>query len=185
METKNQAMIRNGVDVLAIKETISAIEQQPDLAKFKFRATNKWAEGGNSLTTIDGFYGTNQELKHKRKFTLEADEPEVLLSKDKGANPVEYVLAALSSCVTTGMAYHAAAHGIDIESIESTLEGDIDLRGFLGMSDKVPKAFQSINLTVKVKSDASAEELKSFTGFSPVLESLTKPVTVNLKVEKA
>jgi len=184
METKVQTTIRNGVDVNAIKETVSAIEQQPDLASFKFRATNKWKEGGYNCTTIDGFYGTNQELKHKRKFTLEADEPEVLLSGDKGANPAEYLLAALSACVTTGIVYHAAAHGIDVESIESTLEGDIDLRGFLGMSDEVPRAYKKIDFTIRVKSDASAEQLKAFTGFSPVLESLTKPVAVNLKVEK-
>lgn len=184
METKNQTVVRNGVDVLALKETISAIQQQPELAKFKFRATNKWVDGGNNCTTIEGFYGTNTEHKHKRKYTLEADEPEVLLSGDKGANPVEYLLAALSACVTTGMAYHAAAHGIDIESIESTLEGDIDLRGFLGISKDVPKGYKSIDFTMKVKSDASVEQLKALTELSPVLESMTKPVAVNLKVEK-
>jgi uncharacterized OsmC-like protein len=185
METKNQTIIRNGVDVVALKETIAAVQEQPELAKFKFRATNKWVDGANSRTTIEGFYGAKEEHKHKKTYVLEADEPEVLLGGDKGVGPGEYLLAALSACVTTGIAYHAAARGIHIESIEASLEGDIDLRGFLGLSDEVPKGFKNIDFSLKVKSDASLEQIKELTEFSPILESVTKPVSVNLKVEKA
>jgi uncharacterized OsmC-like protein len=185
METKNQTMVRNGVDVIALKETIAAVQEQPELAKFQFRATNKWVDGGNNRTTIEGFYGAKEEHKHKKTFVLEADEPEVLLSRDKGAGPAEYLLVALSACVTTGIAYHAAARGIHIESIESSLEGDVDLRGFLGLSDEVPKGFKKINYSLKVKSDAPLEQIKELTELSPILESVTKPVSVNLKVEKA
>jgi uncharacterized OsmC-like protein len=184
MAIKDQTIIRNGVDVFALKQTIGAIQEQPELAKFKFRSTNKWVDGGINRSTIEGFYGTKQEHAHKKSFVFQADEPEVLLGKDKGANPVEYLLVALSACVTTGMVYHAAVRGIHIESLESSLEGDIDLRGFLGLSDEVPRGYQNIRITMKVKSNAPAKQLEELAEFSPVLGTVTKPVAVNLKVEK-
>ncbi|MCK5604119.1 OsmC family protein [Candidatus Pacearchaeota archaeon] len=184
METKEKVTIRNGVDVTALEQTIAAIKEQPDIAEFKFRAKNKWVNGGNNRTTIEGFYGAKEEHAHKKTFVIEADEPEVLLGEGKGAGPAEFLLVALSACVTTGIAYHAAARGFNIESIESSLDGDVDLRGFLGLSDEVRKGFKNINLTLKVKGDASADQLKELTEFSPILDSVTNPVAVNLKVEK-
>jgi uncharacterized OsmC-like protein len=174
--------LRNGVDVIALKETIGAIKDKPELAKFKFRSTNKWIDCGLNRSRVEGFYGTLEEHKHRTSFTYDADEPAVLLGEDKGANPVEYILVALSACVTTSLVYHAAARGIRIKSVESSLEGDVDLRGFLGLSTDVPKGYQNIRVTMKVKSDAPPEQLKELTNFSPVFDTLTRavPVTVNI-----
>jgi uncharacterized OsmC-like protein len=182
-DTKKIPKLRNGVDVIALKETIGAIKGQSDLAKFKFRATNKWINCGHNQARIEGFYGCNEEIAHKKPFVFDADEPAVLLGDDKGANPVEYVLVALSACVTTAVAYHAAARGIIIESIESSLEGDIDLRGFLGISDEVPKGYQDIRVTMTIKSDASPEQLKELAGFSPVFDTLKRAIPVEVEVK--
>jgi len=113
----------NGVNVDQLFGTIDTIKQQPEIAKFKFRATNKWVNGGHNTTTIKDFYGAGQEdTTRTTPFVLQADEPPVLLGEDKGANPVEYLLAALAGCLTTSMVYHAAAQGIKIESVESSFE---------------------------------------------------------------
>ena len=118
----------------------------PGIAKFKFKASNKWVGGGLNRTKINNFYGTEKELSHKEPFELEADEPPLLLGEDKGPNPVEYALTALASCVTTSIVYHAAAKGIEIRGVESRLEGDLDLRGFLGISNEVPVGYEKIRI---------------------------------------
>lgn len=175
--------IRNGVDVIALKETIGTIKARPELARFKFRSTNTWINCGHNRARVQGFYGCLEEMKHKTTFVYDADEPAILLGDDNGANPVEYVLVALSACVTTTLVYHAAARGIHIESLQSTLEGDVDLRGFLGLSDEVHKGFNNISVTMKVKSDAPAEKLKELTAFSPVFDTLTRAVPVKIQIE--
>ena len=111
--------IINGVNVTKLSETIKAVQSQPELADFKFRATNEWQDGSQNRSSIKGFYGTSQEIAHEKPFEFQADEPPVLLGKGEGANPVEFLLTALSSCMTTTLAYHAAANGIEIEGIES------------------------------------------------------------------
>jgi len=108
-----------------------------------------------------------------------------LLGQDKGANPVEYVLVALAACVTTSVVYHAAARGIHVESVESSLEGNIDLRGFLGISEEVLKGYENISVTMKIKSDASPEQLRELTELSPVFDTLTRAVPVKVNVETA
>ena len=121
----------NGVDVSRLSETIEAIKANPELAKFRFRARNKWIYGGHNRTEIKDFYGASKEdTSRTESFVMDADEPPILLGEDKGANPVEYVLTALAACLTTSMVYHAAARGIKIEEVESRLEGDLDLHGF-------------------------------------------------------
>src|SRR6516162_11424952 len=123
--------IINGVAVDGLFSTIEAVKATPSIAKFKFRIRNQWETGSRNRSTVVGFTGANQELSHPNPFTLEADEPAILLGKDSAANPVEHLLHALASCLTTSMVYHAAARGVQIEEIESTFEGDIDLHGFL------------------------------------------------------
>ena len=116
----------NGVDVEKLGGTMHAVQQDPSLAAFQFRATNQWINGGHNRSTVQSFYGAGQEDRIRTKpFVLEADEPPVLLGDDHGANPVEYVLHALAACLTTSLVYHAAARGIRIESVESKLEGDL------------------------------------------------------------
>ena len=132
----NSASI-NGVDTDALRQTIEAVKENKGIAKFKFKATNKWIHGGHNRTTINEFYGAEQNHTRSNPYDLDADEPPVLLGEDQGANPVEYVLTALSACLTTSLVYHAAARGIRIDEVESHLEGDLDLRGFLGLSESV------------------------------------------------
>ena len=182
---KQEKTMRNGVDVIALKETIGTIKNQPELAEFKFRARNKWINCGHNRSTIEGFYGCLEENKHKNSFVYDADEPETLLGQDKAANPVEYVLVALAACITTSVVYHAAARGIHVESVESSLEGNIDLRGFLGISEEALKGYEDISVTMKIKSDASPEQLRELTELSPVFDTLTRAVPVKVNVETA
>ena len=174
----------NGIHMETLQGTVNAIAQDPELGACKFRARNMWMGGNHNCTTVTGFYGAKQEIAHKQKFVLHADEPAILAGNDEGANPVEHLLNALASCVTTSMVAHAAVRGIKIEELESELEGDIDLRGFLGLADDVPKGFTNIRVNFKVKADVdNMERLKQLTTFSPVLNTLTNGVKVDVQVE--
>jgi uncharacterized OsmC-like protein len=174
--------IVNGVDVTQLDETIQAIQDQPELASFKFRANNEWQDGSQNRTTIKGFYGTCQEISHVKPFELNADEPPVLLGKGENANPVEYLLTALSSCMTTSLAYHAAAQGIEVEGIESNYEGDLNGQGFLDIDPKVRNGFSEIRAEFKVKSEADREKLAELIKKSPVFDIVTNPTPVKLSV---
>ncbi|MHC4557038.1 MAG: OsmC family protein [Planctomycetota bacterium] len=174
----------NGVDVDVIQTTVSNIQQDPDLAKCRFHIRNKWIEGNHNRTTITSFYGAKQENDHKQPFELDADEPPVLAGHDEAPNPVEHLLNALASCITTSMVAHAAVRGINIEELESDVEGDIDLRGFLGISQDVPKGYTDIRVKFKVKSDAdNTEKLKRLAEYSPVYNTLINGVNVDIQVE--
>jgi uncharacterized OsmC-like protein len=174
----------NGVDVDRMTETMKAINTNPGLATFQFRASNRWITGGHNRTTIQEFYGAGQEDSTRRKpFVLDADEPPVLLSEDRAATPVEYVLHALAACLTTSLVYHAAARRIKIEEVESKLEGDLDLRGFLGLSSDVRKGYQNIRVSFKVKSDAPADTLRDLCQYSAVFDIVSNPVPVSVTVK--
>ena len=178
--------VTNGINVTEYEEIVEAVKEQPKLAKFQFRASNLWDMGGYNRTTIKGFYGAGEEHgAEDRTFVVDADEPPVLLGEDQAANPVEYLLHALTACLTSTIIYKAAARGIAIESLESTLEGDLDARAFLELSNDERKGYQNIRATFKVKSDASAKEIKEMTEFSPVLDVVSNGTTVSLRVEKA
>ena len=174
--------IVNGVDVTALVETIEAIQNQPELAEFKFRANNEWKGGSQNRTVIKGFYGTCQEISHAQPFELNADEPPVLLGKGENANPVEYLLTALSSCMTTSLAYHAAVNGIEVEGIESNFEGDLDGQGFLDIDPKVRNGFKEIRAQFKVKSEADKEKLAELVQKSPVFDIVTNPTPVKVSI---
>ena len=183
MSQATMSGIINGVDVDRLGQTVQAIQQNPGLATSQFRAVNRWISGGHNRSTIQGFYGAGQEDTTRTKpFVLDADEPPVLLGKDQGANPVEYVLHALAACLTTSLVYHAAARGIRIESVESKLEGDLDLQGFLGLSDQVRRGYKEIRASFTIKSNASAEQLKELTKFSPVHDIVSNPVPVSISI---
>ncbi len=186
----SEAKIINGVNVDQLFGTIDTIKGKPEIARFQFRATNKWVNGGHNTTRVKDFYGAGQEDASRTKpFVMEADEPAVLLGEDNGANPVEYVLAGLAGCMTTSMVYHAAARGIKIESIESSFEGDLDLQGFLGLSDKVRNGYENIRVTFKIKADAPEETLQELIEIaqqrSPVFDIVTNPVPVKVELAKA
>jgi uncharacterized OsmC-like protein len=174
----------NGIHIETLQGTVSALQQDPELGACKFRARNKWLDGNHNRTTVTGFYGAKQEIAHKQQFVLHADEPPILAGHDQGANPVEHLLNALAACVTTSMVAHAAVRGIHIEQLESELEGDIDLRGFLGLDSEVPKGFTDIRIVFKVKADMeNMERLKRLTAFSPVLNTITQGARVDIQVE--
>jgi uncharacterized OsmC-like protein len=158
-EEKVKGMV-NGVDVERLTATIEAIKEQPEIANFKFRAINRWVTGANSRTVLNEYGGACQRFNRKVPFVLQNDEPPILLGNDMGPSPAEYVLAALSGCLTTSLVYHASVQGIRIDEIESTYEGDIDIHGFLGMDENVRNGFENIRITFKVKGDASDEKLQ-------------------------
>jgi uncharacterized OsmC-like protein len=145
----------NGVAVDKLYSTIDAVKEDPAIARFNFRITNRWVDGGHNRTTVRDFYGANKTHAHETPFVLEADEPALLLGQDRGANPVEHLLNALAACVTSTIVYHAAARGIEIRGVDSRLEGDLDLRGFLGVSND---GYQNIRITFKIDAEASEKE---------------------------
>lgn len=183
MSQATMSGVINGVDVERLGQTIQAVQKDPGVAKSQFRAINRWVSGGHNRSTIQGFYAAGQEDTSRTKpFVLDADEPPVLLGQDKGANPVEFVLHALAACLTTSLVYHAAARGIRIESVESTLEGDLDLQGFLGLSDQVRRGYKEVRVNFTITSDAAAEQLKELTKFSPVYDIVSNPVPVSISI---
>lgn len=185
MEMQNNV---NGVNVKELFETIDTVKKAPVMAKFKFKVQNQWMDGGHNRTTVNHFYGTQQDHARNEPFTMDADEPPLLLGRDLGPNPVEYALTALAACVTTSIVYHAAAKGITIRAIESRLEGDIDLQGFLGLRDDVPRGYQAIRMVVNMDADASPEQLEEIVQlgptYSPVYDTITRPVPVSVTLEK-
>jgi uncharacterized OsmC-like protein len=182
MDTSRETV--NGIAMETLQQTVRAIEQEPELGNCRFRAHNTWLGGNHNRTTISGFYAARQEIAHKQKFELHADEPPLLAGGDVGANPVEHLLNALAACVTTSMVAHAAVRGIRIDELESELEGDIDLRGFLGLSNDVPKGFTDIRINFKVKSDVNnLARLKRLTEYSPVFNTITQGANVDIQVQ--
>ncbi len=171
----------NGVDVARLGETVNAIRQDPSLASSQFRAVNRWINGGHNRSTIQGFYGAGREDETRTEpFILDADEPQVLLGKDQAPNPVEFALHALAACLTTSLVYHAAVRGIQIESIESKLEGDLDLQGLLGLSEDVRRGFTQVRAHFTVKSDAPAKDLEELMRFSPMFDIVSNPTPVSI-----
>jgi uncharacterized OsmC-like protein len=177
--------ILNGVSVDALESTVKAIEEQPDIAQFKFRLRNKWVDGGHNHSTVGDLYGANQENSHLKAHQWDADEPPALAGRDIGANPVEHLLNALAACLTTTLVYHAAIRGIQIDELEAELEGDIDLRGFLGLSDEVRRGYKEIRVRFKVKTDAeNVERLKALSKLSPVFDVTSKGTKVDVQIER-
>jgi uncharacterized OsmC-like protein len=178
----------NGVDVDKLFETIDAVKETPILAKFRFQARNEWLGGGHTRTTIGNFHGVTEEHSHTQTIVHDADEPPLLLGHDRGANPVEYLLTALCGCVTTAMVYHAAAKGIHLEEVESRIEGDVDLRGFLGLDKSVRPGYTGIRMTFKIKGDVPDDQLEEICHFgasrSAVFDTVTRGVPVTVEVER-
>lgn len=180
--------IINGVNVETLSATIAAIKETPSIAKFTFRIQNQWQGGSRNASTVNTFHGAGQNLSRVTPFVLKADEPVVLLGTDTAANPVEYLLHALAACLTTSMVYHAAARDIQIEEVESSFEGDIDLHGFLELDPNVRQGYQGIQVTFKIKANVSDDQLQDVvqlgTGHSPVFDSLTNGVPVSIRAER-
>lgn len=185
-QTIQQERTTNGVAVDKLVDTVELVKQSPAMAQFRFRAKNRWENGSLNRSEIKGFYGAGQEdTTRTQAFVLTNDEAPILLGGDKGPNPVEYLLNALAGCMTTTMVYHAALQGIDIEGIESELEGELDLRGLLQLDPSIRQGFSNVKVKFKVKSSAKAELLKELAQRSPVYDMMINPVPVKLTIEKA
>lgn len=178
----------NGINVDQLFGTIDSIKENPEIARFTFRATNRWIGGTHNQATIKDFFGGLKEESSREPMVFEVDEPPVLYGLDLAANPVEYLLVALSGCLTTTLIAHAAARGIEIRKVESRYEGDLDVRGFLGMSDDVPVGYQKIGVYFKIDADVSEdrkEELvKIAQKHSPVYNTITKPILVSVQLDR-
>ena len=177
----------NGVDTPTLFATLDAVKAQPDLATFQFRATNTWVKGTHNQSSLHRFYGAGQELEHKHETVIDADHPPVLVGTDNGPTPVEYVLAALAACLTSGLANIAAARGVELTEVESTVEGDINLLGILGLSDEVRNGYDQIRVSFKIAGDAPPEKLRAIVeqsrARSAVFDVITNSVPVDVDVE--
>ncbi len=173
----------NGVNVSQLMNVIGEIEADPNYAKFQFRATNNWINGSLSRSRIKGFYAGNAEDSTRQEpFILDADEPIIAAGHDSAPNSMEYVLHALATCLTGTLIYHAAVREIEIESVESSYAGDMDVRGLFGLSDDVRKGFSKVSVDMRVKSEASVESLTELAMFSPVYDIISKSLPVEFSL---
>ena len=179
----------NGVDTPTLFATINAVRDTPALANFQWRAENEWVNGTNSRSRIESFSGAGGDQKHARVFEFDADHPAVLVGGDAGATPVEFLLVALSSCLTSGIANIASARGVKLTSIKSTIEGDMDLRGILGLSKDVRNGYKGIHVNFTIAGDAPPETLQKIVeqskARSAVFDVITNGVPVDIKVAVA
>jgi uncharacterized OsmC-like protein len=183
--TTSSPVIRNGVNTTALFATIDAIKSDPELARFQFRASNRWIAGTHNRSTIDGFFGARQEMQHATAYTADSDHPPVLVGDDNAPAPVEYLLHALAACLTAGVANIAAARGVNLTEVTSTVEGDIDLLGVLGLSRDVRNGYQQLKVTFNLKGDDAdklRQVLEQSRQRSAVYDVLTNGVPVSIDV---
>ena len=181
--------MRNGVDTATLFATLDAVKANPDIARFQFRATNRWVSGTHNRSTIHGFYGAGQELTHRQPSTFDADHPEVLVGADNAPTPAEHLLHALAACLTHGIANIAAARKVNLTEVTSTVVGDVDLQGLLGLSDDVRNGYSNIRVSFSVKGDAPSEKLREIVeqsrARSAVFDVLTNGVPIEIDVDAA
>ena len=179
--------VNNGVNVTALLGAREALTKAPEAAQFKWRATVKWVNGTHSRSTVEGFYGLGAEQKHKTTFNFDADHPEVFASEDKGATPVELVLAGLASCLTAGVAAVAQLREIQLRSVSATLEAGMDIRGILGADSDVRNGFDGIKVIYEIDADASPDDIKALVAQSQkrsaVYDIITNPTNVTVEVK--
>ena len=180
------ATIDNGVNVQALLEAREALAGAPEAAQFTWRATSKWEDGVHSTTKIQNFFGLGEEQSHKTEVVFDADHPEIFAAQDNGVTPIEYLLVGLTGCLTAGVASVAQNRGIQLRSVESTVEGNHDIRGILGVDSDVRNGFNDIKVTFAIDADASREEIEALVAQSQkrsaVFDALTNPTEVTVEV---
>jgi uncharacterized OsmC-like protein len=186
MNTAEQTShIINGVDTQGVIELATRIAQDEDYGKFQFRARNQWINGARSRSTIQGFFaGGKENVDRKQSLFVDADQPMFLGGQNTAPNPVEHLLHALDSCLTVTLVYHAAVQGIDLEAVTTAAEGDMNARGFFGISDTVDKGYGQIRVSMQVKSDADVETLTKLAMYSPVYEVISRSVPIDFTLTK-
>jgi uncharacterized OsmC-like protein len=179
--------IRNGVDTATLFATLDAVKQAPEAASFQFRAHNQWVSGTHNRGTISDYFGVGEERTHERSFVFDADHPAVLVGQDHGPTPVEFVLHALAACLTAGLANIAAARKVKLTEVRSTVSGDIDLNGILGLNPAVRNGYEQITVRFTIKGDAPAEKLRELLdqsrARSAVYDIITNGVPVTIEVD--
>jgi uncharacterized OsmC-like protein len=179
--------MRNGVDTATLFATLDAVKQAPQAAKFQFRAHNQWVSGTHNRSTISDFFGVGEERAHERTFVFDADHPAVLVGQDQGPTPVEFLLHALAACLTAGLANIAAARRVRLTEVRSTVTGDIDLNGILGLDPDVRNGYQQLTVRFTIKGDAPAEKLRELVeqsrARSAVYDIITNGVPVTIEVD--
>jgi uncharacterized OsmC-like protein len=179
--------MRNGVDTATLFATLDAVKQAPEAARFQFRAHNQWQSGTHNRSTIGDYFGVGEERAHERTFVFDADHPAVLVGRDNGPTPVEFVLHALAACLTAGLANIAAARKVKLTEVRSTVTGDIDLNGILGLNPEVRNGYQGITGRFEIKGDAPAEKLRELLeqsrARSAVYDVITNQVPVTIEVD--
>ena len=177
---------RNGVKTPDLLATINVVKDSPDLAKFRFRASNRWVSGTYSESRVEAFSGAGGEHSHATQFRYAADHPAVLVGEDRGPTPIEFLLHGLAACITAGIGNIAAVRGVTLTSVESRVEGDIDLRGILGLSDTVRNGYERIRISFDIQGDAPPETLRQIVeqsvARSAVFEVLTNGVPVDVSI---
>jgi len=186
MATTNKS-VDNGVNVDALLGAREALSKTPEAGQFAWRATCNWVNGTYSRSTVEGFYGLGGEQKHKTQFSFDADHPELFASEDRGATPVELVLAGLASCLTAGIASVAQLREIQLRSVSATLEGKMDIQGILGVDSDVRNGFEGIKVTYQIDADASPDDIKALVAQSQkrsaVYDIITNPTNVTVEVK--
>jgi uncharacterized OsmC-like protein len=180
------AIIDNGVNVQALLDARGVLVDAPGAAQFTWRASTKWEHGVHSTTSVHNFFGLGEEQSHKAESIFDADHPAVFAAEDNGITPIEYLLVGLTSCLTAGVAAVAQNRGIQIRSIEATVEGDHDIRGILGADSDVRNGFNDVRVNFKIDADASQQEIEALVAQSQkrsaVFDALTNPTEVTVSV---
>jgi uncharacterized OsmC-like protein len=188
MSIDTEKQVQNGVNVDALLGARDALSKAPEAAKFNWKASCKWMNGTHSQTSIQGFYGLGQQQSHKTEFTFDTDHPEIFASEDKGATPVEMVLAGLAGCLTAGVASIAQLRKIQLRSVKATLEGAMDIQGILGIDSDVRNGFNDIKVNFEIDADASKDDLEALVAQSQkrsaVYDVITNPTNVSVSVAK-
>jgi uncharacterized OsmC-like protein len=188
MSTETDKQVQNGVNVEALLGARDALSKAPEAAKFNWKASCKWMNGTHSQTSIQGFYGLGGQQSHKTEFTFDTDHPEIFASEDKGATPVEMVLAGLAGCLTAGVASIAQLRKIQLRSVKATLEGAMDIQGILGIDSDVRNGFNDIKVNFEIDADASKDDIEALVAQSQkrsaVFDVITNPTNVSVSVSK-
>ena len=188
MGTETEKQVQNGVNVDALLGARDALSKAPEAAKFNWKASCKWMNGTHSQTSIQGFYGLGGQQSHKTEFTFDTDHPEIFASEDKGATPVEMVLAGLAGCLTAGVASIAQLRKIQLRSVKATLEGAMDIQGILGIDSDVRNGFNDIKVNFEIDADASKDDLEALVAQSQkrsaVFDIIANPTNVSVSTTK-
>ena len=175
----------NGIDTDQVISLVTKVAENEDYGKFKFRANNQWIHGSRNRTSIQGFYaGGKEDTDRNKALIVDADQPAFLAGKNTAPNSVEYYLHALTSCLTTTLSYHASVQGIELDEVNVFAEGDMNVRGYFGISDKINRGYERIRINMQVKSDADVDTLTTLTMHSPVYEMVSRGVPVDFNMTK-